>query len=114
MAAIEFRGLNPVVIFRYAATNFERSDVLAAYFTQQLFSVGEHPLTFADVLNKYQTDLTQPYVIVNSTDFGHELASRSHKGALIFSARDSTKFPLGYAAGGIREPAPGFLFIMLV
>ncbi len=96
-AALEFRGLNPVAVFRYAATNYQRSDVIAGYLTRQLFSVGEHPLTFADVLNKYQTDLTQPYVILNSTDFGHETRFPFTQGHFDLLCSDLAKFPLGYA-----------------
>ncbi len=68
MGAIEWRALNPVALTRYAVTSYQRSDVLANFFADRLY--GDN--TYDAVKRKYEDDKSEPFVILNATDLGHE------------------------------------------
>ncbi len=97
MTALALRGLNPGALTAYVATRYQRSDVLAAYFTRRLFSRGGRKLTYTDVLDRYQNDRTQPYVILNATDFGHETRFPFTQGRFDLLCSELSVYPLGYA-----------------
>jgi NTE family protein len=108
---IAWRGLNPVTLGRYLFTPYQRSDVLSDFFAEKLFGQA----TYADVLRRYRTDGTQPYVILNATDLGHEIGFPFTQGRFDLLCSDlsryrltdavsaSANFPLAFSAMGIRN-----------
>src|SRR6266446_5949909 len=68
MGSLYWRSLNPLSLTRYAFTTYQRSDVLAGFFSDRLFGDA----TYAAVKDRYATERNQPFVILNATDLGHE------------------------------------------
>ena len=108
---IAWRGLNPWTLARYVFTPYQRSDVLSDFFAEKLFGQA----TYADVLERYRSDGTQPYVILNATDLGHEIGFPFTQGRFDLLCSDlsryrltdavsaSANFPLAFSAMGIRN-----------
>jgi NTE family protein len=110
-STIAWRGLNPVALARYTFTSYQRSDMLSDFFAEKLF--GE--ATYADVLKRYNSDGTQPFVILNATDLGHEIGFPFTQGRFDLLCSDlaryrladavtaSANFPFAFSAVGIRN-----------
>jgi NTE family protein len=108
---LAWEGLNPLALARYTFTPFTRSDVLANFFADHLYGDA----TFADVFRRYKSDRTQPYVILNATDLGHEtifpftqgrfdlLCSDLLKYRLADAVAASANFPLAFSALGLQN-----------
>jgi Patatin-like phospholipase len=104
-------ALNPFTLMRYVFTPYTRSDVLADFFAKHLYGTA----TYADVLRQYQRDPTQPYVILNATDLGHESVFPFTQGRfdllcsdlLPYSVADavaaSANFPLAFSPLGLEN-----------
>lgn len=112
MSDIAWRGLNPVSLVRYAVTPYQRSDVLADFFADRLYG----GTTYDVVKKKYQANLSkQPFVILNATDFGHQIGFpfTQNRFDLICSDLDkyrvadavsaSAGFPLVFSPVGLRN-----------
>ena len=110
-AKLVWKGLNPVSLMRYAFTPYTRSDVLADFFASHLY---DHS-TYADVLKHYKADATQPYIILNATDIGHETVFPFTQGRFDFLCSDllhyrladavaaSANFPLAFSPLGLKN-----------
>jgi NTE family protein len=110
-STIAWRGLNPVALARYTFTPYQRSDMLSEFFSDKLFGDA----TYGDVLKRYNTDGTQPYVILNATDLGHEIGFPFTQGRFDLLCSDlaryrladavtaSANFPFAFSAIGIRN-----------
>lgn len=98
VAALAWRGLNPVALAGYALTPYQRSDVLKGFFADRLFR-DEHgqDVTFAAVTEKYRHDPTQPFVILNATDLGHESRFPFTQGQFDLICSDLGPYKLAYA-----------------
>ncbi len=108
---LAWRLLNPWSLGNYAFTSRSRSDVLAEFFSEQLF--GE--ATYAQVLDRYTRDKRQPYVILNATDLGHETGFTFTQGSFDLLCSDlsryrlagavaaSANYPLAFSATGLRN-----------
>jgi NTE family protein len=113
-ANLAWRGLNPVSLAKYAFTPYQRSDVLADFFADNLFG----QTTYRDVLQRYKADAKQPYVILNATDLGHEIGLTFTQGNFDFLCSDlnryrltdavaaSANFPLAFSAIGLQNYSP--------
>lgn len=77
--------LNPGNWFRLSSPFFDRSDLAAEYFGEQVFD-GK---TFADMLRR-----RGPMVIVNATDMSLGLRISFHQGAFDAICSDLSKFPV--------------------
>jgi NTE family protein len=103
-------GLNPVALTAYAATRYQRSDVLAAMFADRLFGDA----TYETVEARYRA-AHQPYVILNASDVGHEvrfpftqnrfdlLCSDLEKYKLADAVAASADFPIVFSPIGLRN-----------
>jgi NTE family protein len=65
---LAWKATNPVTLARYAFSPYGRGDVLADFFSANLFADA----TYADVFKLYKTGTAQPYVMLNATDLGHQ------------------------------------------
>jgi NTE family protein len=105
-------ALNPVALARYTFSSYERSEVLSDFFAKHLFQKA----TFADVLKRYnESNGTQPYVILNATDLGHEtifpftqgrfdfLCSNLLKYRVSDAVAASSNFPLAFSPMGLEN-----------
>jgi NTE family protein len=111
---LAWRGLNPLALGRYVFTTYQRSDMLANFFADELF--GER--TYNDVLLRYETNRNQPFVVLNASDIGHEIGfafTQTHfdllcSNLLAYRVADavaaSANFPFAFSATGIRNYSP--------
>jgi hypothetical protein len=95
-------------------TTYQRSDVLAAYFSSALFGNAR----YSDVLARYLPDNQQGYVILNATDLGHEgrfpftqnnfdlICSDLRSLKLADAVSASADFPIAFSAVGIKNASP--------
>ncbi|MCU0554898.1 MAG: patatin-like phospholipase family protein [Syntrophales bacterium] len=91
--------LNPVNWFRLSSPFFDRSDLAAEYFGEQVFE-GK---TFADMLRR-----KGPMVIINATDMSLGLRISFHQGAFDAICSDLSKFPVARACAA-SAAVPGVL-----
>ena len=110
-ASLAWKGLNPVTLARYAATDYQRSDALADFFDDRLF----HRARYADVAQRYVQYSNEPFVILNATDLGHETFFPFTQGRFDLICSDlssyrvadavaaSAGFPLVFSPVGIRN-----------
>lgn len=91
--------LNPVNWFRLSSPFFDRSDLAAEYFGEQVFD-GK---TFADMLRR-----RGPMVIINATDMSLGLRISFHQGAFDAICSDLSKFPVARACAA-SSAVPGVL-----
>ena len=115
-AALMLRGLNPITLGRLALTEYQRSDVLSGYFAHILFEDAKYKdiKTFYDSHNG-----TQPFVMLNATDLGHEIgfAFTQNRFDLICSdlsqyrvadaVAASAEFPIVFSAAGLTNFSNG-------
>jgi predicted acylesterase/phospholipase RssA len=97
-AALAWRGLNPAAVAGYALTSYQRSDVLAGFFADRLFrdESGE-TVTFKALTGKYRNDPSQPFVILNATDLGHESRFPFTQGQFDLICSDLDAYSLAHA-----------------
>lgn len=91
--------LNPVNWFRLSSPFFDRSDLAAEYFGEQVFE-GK---TFEDLLRR-----RGPMVIINATDMSLGLRLSFHQGAFDAICSDLSKFPVARACAA-SAAVPGVL-----
>ena len=115
MGSLVWRALNPAALTGYAVTPYQRSDVLAGFFSDRLFHDKERgDATYADVQRKYR-EKNQPFVILNATDLGHEtrfpftqnrfdlICSDLSQYKLAYAVAASADFPVVFSPIGIRN-----------
>jgi NTE family protein len=93
MGSLFWRGLNPLALTRYAFTTYQRSDVLAQFFSDRLFGDA----TYAAVKGRYETEHDQPFVILNATDLGHETGFPFTQNRFDLICSDLDRYKLAYA-----------------
>jgi len=93
IASLYWRGLNPLTAMRYAFTTYQRSDVLAEFFSDRLFGDA----TYAAVKGRYQNERNQPFVILNATDLGHETGFPFTQNRFDLICSDLDRYELAYA-----------------
>lgn len=110
-SALAWRGLNPIAVARYLITPYQRSDVLADYFIASLFDNAQ----YSDIAARYRQGGDQGYVILNSTDVGHEIVFPFTQNNFDLLCSDlksirvanavaaSANFPFVFSAAGIRN-----------
>jgi NTE family protein len=110
-ARLAWQGLNPWTLLRYTFTDYERNDVLSDFFAGHLFGHA----TYETVLQRYQRDPHQPYVILNATDLGHEsifpftqgrfdlLCADLQQYRLADAVAASSNFPLAFSPLGLEN-----------
>jgi len=108
---LAWRGLNPVTAVRYAFSDYSRSDLLSGFFADKLYGDA----TYGAILDRYRNDKHQPYVILNSTDLGHETGFQFTQGQfdricsdlsryhLADAVAASANFPLVFSATGLKN-----------
>jgi NTE family protein len=113
-ARVAWRGLNPIALGSYLFTDYQRSDVLADYFDDELF----HGARYADISARYSPEQLQGYVILNATDLGHEtrfaftqdnfdlICSDLSRMRLADATAASADFPFFFSAVGIQNNSP--------
>ncbi|HET6252253.1 MAG TPA: patatin-like phospholipase family protein [Tepidisphaeraceae bacterium] len=86
-----FRSFLPWNIFAFTVSDWDRSDVLAGVFREQLFSEGGRPLTYADLRRD------RPRLLINSTDLqtGRRFVFCNETFDELNS--DLSRYPLSYA-----------------
>lgn len=90
---LAWAALNPLTLMRYTFTSYSRSDALADFFAKHLFGTA----TYADVQRRYAADPTQPYVILNATDLGHETVFPFTQGRFDLLCSDLLQYPVADA-----------------
>ncbi len=93
MGRLIWAGINPLTLLRYTFTPYTRSDVLADFFAYHLYGKA----TYADVLRQYKSDPSEPYVILNATDLGHETVFPFTQGRFDFLCSDLLQYPVADA-----------------